>query len=1605
MAPKDPPGFIPDPPGFIPDEPDSPFAEETGDSGDSVLKKAWNWANKPLLTAPAEHGARKAQEWANKDTSDDYWTGFFKGLGYGSYQGLGEVASSFTSPLSAALTLSGARTAQTAKQLHRGYKALQETGKTVEEMSKAMAGVAKSGQRATIATKALSAPQIIHGVGTIFDPENPASVFDIADPLFSGNFDRYTPDLAKKYMAIPEIAGGILGMQNWMPEVGNYAPKPKTEAQLVAEGLLRLEERRNIDRVIDNTVKKNARDSIEPLIQQLDEALRNEYIQRATTLPKTKQLPADAGPSVSAPLGLLPENATPPGDMIPSSIAPRFLAGNKGIADTTLPYNLARQEGALNPQPDPFLAVNQGIRPDLPTNHEIFQIGPGQFIDLTTGKRFDYAGNPITEPRVQKQVNTPEMQVMAQMALIKRGFNPEVAARIAGVTPEPPAPINLQPPKPLIKPTGELTFEGQIGLEGVIRDEIPRPVTSTEIPAPPITTVGPKFVNPKRPVRTPPIEDIQKMGGDIPDSRISEILQETDLESLALDIRVLKENLDAEWELPNPRTAQRTQKVLEAAIQRFKELTEPQEMKATTVGTSGLPNIAMGGATTRVLDVLGSSLYSGDPPVIATKELIQNASDEHRFIGTNAPIKIIRALETDHPTIVGRKAPSMTVRDYGRGLTYEQLAHEFTNVGETGKAGSTTASGGFGFAKASPILGGDYVRITSIVDEADGIRYKYTVEGNPKEWKDQVVGVNVQKTRVSPDTPTGLEVTTFYPEHTSLYQAKDMIENIAGYSTNISNIESVVSYDRQIDGDLRTWLDDPNDPGFSLSKYTYNSLTNNMPERGVITTPGAEIKIYFNDNPGREIGDYTTRILNKGLFQKTTHDSYGISLPNAPDEIVVDVRSLVEEGHKDYPFTANREQLNHTTTTKIIEWVQDNIVKDALINKTNKIQRSYDEMSIIHSHPEGEVSFVDQGARFTPDEILELQTNPIFVNITRKILNVNQLLSNVAENLPWAKKPSTKLKKFGILFASPDANKSATFGIHIPNPSASGQESAILINLFELLKVAQKDPYPTDRIATGLFATQTHELAHVPGGGHDTSFAYRHADLLDKLGRQQTNVILDMLVKPFGDIKSGQFNPEVQKLLRIYENSRKRPASTDDPLLGTGVAYDGQSNFTQGEGQNPKGARNSGVGPEDTVKTTSGNNQPESTRRKIYELARGMTAAGDISAPFRQGLALIGTREWTKAWKPMFEAFGNETAYLAHKNALMEIENVKNGLAKDAGLELTDLISQREEILKSSLAEQIPMFGKMVRASNRAYTAYLNDLRANTFNRLVKDAQNMGIDLKANPLYARQLAEFVNDATGRAKYKFQYGKNKTTQTLDLERHAPLFSDVFFSGRLMASRIRMLNPGTYMFLPPQIRQQYLKSLIAIGSFWLGSMALAKMGGAEVSTNPTNSDFGKIKVGNNRLDVAGGFQQYLVLAARFASGGYTPSTTNELKTMGEGFKAKTREELLYDFGTSKLHPTLKLGFDLLAASEYKPFHIADRIAQAYIPMVLGDLAQIYRDDPSALPLGMASAVGMGAQTYEKGQQQPVFFPEEDPIGSWTGGQFMPEEVIDLQEFIHQ
>lgn len=376
-----------------------------------------------------------------------------------------------------------------------------------------------------------------------------------------------------------------------------------------------------------------------------------------------------------------------------------------------------------------------------------------------------------------------------------------------------------------------------------------------------------------------------------------------------------------------------------------------------------------------------------------------------------------------------------------------------------------------------------------------------------------------------------------------------------------------------------------------------------------------------------------------------------------------------------------------------------------------------------------------------------------------------------------------------------------------------------------------------------------------------------------------------------------------------------------------------------------------------------------STFQKLFSLAQGglnlpraIMATADFSAPLRQGAFLIGRpKQWIPAFKEQFKYFASPKAYEGLQ------QNIKARptypMMREAGLSLTDtspVMGSREEMFMSNLTEKIPGFGKIAAGSNRAYSGFLNKLRADVFDDLVGSAQKQGVKVEGKTL--QDIGNFVNTATGRGNLGA------------LQRAAPLLNGALFSPRLVASRVNLLNPVYYAKLDPFVRKEALKSLMTFGGTALTTMGLAKLAGAQVGSDPRSSDFGKIKVGNTRYDVLGGFGQYIKLAAQLTTGQIVSSTTGKTMTLGEGYKPMTRKDILTRFFESKESPVASFVTGLLTGQDSigNKFQATPEVISRFIPLIAQDAYDLVKEHGVAgLPMTVPGVFGVGTQTYGKQQ----------------------------------
>lgn len=362
----------------------------------------------------------------------------------------------------------------------------------------------------------------------------------------------------------------------------------------------------------------------------------------------------------------------------------------------------------------------------------------------------------------------------------------------------------------------------------------------------------------------------------------------------------------------------------------------------------------------------------------------------------------------------------------------------------------------------------------------------------------------------------------------------------------------------------------------------------------------------------------------------------------------------------------------------------------------------------------------------------------------------------------------------------------------------------------------------------------------------------------------------------------------------------------------------------------------------------------------VLNVPRALNSSIDLSASGRQGIFAIPSHPIAaaKAFGDQFKAAFSEGGY---QNLMRRIQSSPTyQVAKDSGVAFTDtsgVLSGKEEAYMSNLAEKIPVIGKLVRASDRGYSGFLNSFRHQLFDGFYKNAQALG--KAGDQKYLHDMAGLVNNMTGRGDLGA------------LDRYSPLLNGAFFSPKLIASRVQLMNPVYYAKLEPTVRKEAVKSLVAFVGTGLGILGAAKAAGLDVGVNPTSSDFGKIRVGNTRYDIWGGFQQYAVLLSRILKQESTSSTSGKITKFGVGYKPETTISATQRFLRGKLAPIPGFLYDAASGSDTlgKPFNLKDEAYNRLSPFFIQDFNDAVKEH--GLPVGALLSVpgffGVGGNTY--------------------------------------
>ncbi len=474
----------------------------------------------------------------------------------------------------------------------------------------------------------------------------------------------------------------------------------------------------------------------------------------------------------------------------------------------------------------------------------------------------------------------------------------------------------------------------------------------------------------------------------------------------------------------------------------------------------------------------------------------------------------------------------ITISDNGKGMSRKDLETVFVDLGASGKRDEAGASGGFGLAKAAPLMMSKKITVETVAD-VKGKRYRSTMTTNKNELLGE--GAAIETVEVPKSTPTGTTVKTHMDtgDYWQWNDAKRFAINSAHKS-----IDSPGKVNVQFDGDPIS--------DYDLKAHQIDpAARKQMSEIHHFSVPGADATIHASfGKKGLEhkMGSVFVEVNNNGIYQfdDSIYLGGGAAVEGVPSIISMNVKATVPEGHKDYPFTANREELRGDYLhKKLEEYITKQIIEPSVKKAQDFIAKKYSSLPTVGT--DFNVAIFDSGARLTPEEMTALQNNKAFVNLSEEVAQVlDDSLYHIGEAGSLKDSALSGLgegiERAGIVFSE------KLHGVHITDPAT--KKATVFINPFTFDKASTPK-----KAASLVWHTIKHEILHDKVKGHNESFTSGLVRMDEALGDYDEAIgRLTAAYADPGDVT--KFHPEIEEALRVYKDSRGRPERETDPFRG-----------------------------------------------------------------------------------------------------------------------------------------------------------------------------------------------------------------------------------------------------------------------------------------------------------------------------------------------------------------------------------------------------------------------------------------------------------------------
>jgi len=360
-------------------------------------------------------------------------------------------------------------------------------------------------------------------------------------------------------------------------------------------------------------------------------------------------------------------------------------------------------------------------------------------------------------------------------------------------------------------------------------------------------------------------------------------------------------------------------------------------------------------------------------------------------------------------------------------------------------------------------------------------------------------------------------------------------------------------------------------------------------------------------------------------------------------------------------------------------------------------------------------------------------------------------------------------------------------------------------------------------------------------------------------------------------------------------------------------------------------------------------------------LPKATAASFDLSRTGRQNILLLGDpKTYIKGlvtdWHLLLK--DETTARTLEKSMLIKLDQSGDLLTK-SGLRWNDWgvgvgFKTGTEKFASRIAGKIPGVSR----SERAFAMGGNYIRG---LKILEIANNRKGKITTDKQW-KHIGHIVNILTGEGDPK-AFGK-----------YGPALNAVFFAPRLAEARFRSITDLVNLkhWIDPEWRPASRILAYHVGSFvgfnlgMLGWMSLVP--GVDIEHDPRSTDFGKIRIGDTRIDFWGGYLPLVRLVTHLA--------TKERKTRAGRIVPQEWADTITKFLQSKLGPAPGYLIDLMKGETFYGDYVGleanslvEQFYHRFTPFFIQDLADAIKYQ--GLGTGLATAPlafhGVGVQTY--------------------------------------